>query len=102
MQDLNIEMLVEYTKSYNKTQLIMFLRKHFGEQAPFVAEQLELFDKAKKKLPTWSANGCFFTKKSLEIAVGAVVVLFLTHVIYGILFIKGFLTGIRKHDKIYS
>ncbi len=66
MQDLNIEMLVEYTKSYNKTQLIMFLRKHFGEQAPFVAEQLELFDKAKKKLPTWSANGCFFTKKSLE------------------------------------
>ncbi len=44
----------------------------------------------------------FFTKKSLKIAAGAVVVLFLTHVIYGILFIKGFLTGIRKHDKIYS
>lgn len=66
MQDLNIEMLVEYTKSYNKTQLIMFLRKHYGEQAPFVAEQLELFDKAKKKLPTWVSAGCFFTKKSLE------------------------------------
>lgn len=66
MQDLNIEMLVKYTKAYNKTQLIMFLRKHYGEHAPFVAVQLELFDKAKKKLPTWTAVGCFFTKKSLE------------------------------------
>lgn len=66
MQDLNIEMLIEYTKAYNKTQLIMFLRKHYGEQAPFVAVQLELFDKAKKKLPAWTAAGCFFTKKSLE------------------------------------
>jgi hypothetical protein len=66
MQDLNIEMLIEYTKSYNKTQLIMFLRKQFGEHAPFVAVQLELFDKAKKKLPDWAAAGCFFTKKSLE------------------------------------
>ncbi len=66
MQDLNIEMLVEYTKSYNKTQTIMFLRQRFGERAPFVAEQLELFEKAKKKLSTWVEAGCFFTKKSLE------------------------------------
>jgi len=66
MQDLNIEMLNEYTKSYNKAQLIMFLRKHYGEHASFVAVQLALFDKAKKKLPSWAENGCFFTKKSLE------------------------------------
>jgi hypothetical protein len=66
VQDFNVEMLIAYTKSYNKNQLIMFLRQRFGESSPFVAEQLELFEKAKKKLPTWVDAGCFFTKKSLE------------------------------------
>ncbi len=66
MQDLNIEMLNEYTKSYNRTQLILFLKKRYGPCTPFVAEQLEVIDKAKKKLPEWFSKGCFFTKKSLE------------------------------------
>ena len=66
MQDLNIEMLNEYTKSYNKTHLVLFLKKQYGPCTPFVAEQLEVIDKAKKKLPEWFSKGCFFTKKSLE------------------------------------
>jgi hypothetical protein len=66
MQVLNIEMLKEYTKLYNKTQLILFLKKNYGDCTPFIAEQLALIDKSKKKLPEWFAQGCFFTKKSLE------------------------------------
>jgi hypothetical protein len=66
MQDLNIEMLNEYTKLYNKTQLILFLKKNYGDCTPFVAEQLALIEKSKKKLPEWFSQGCFFTKKSLE------------------------------------
>lgn len=66
MQDLNIEMLNEYTKLYNKTQLILFLKKNYGDCTPFVAEQLALIEKSKKKLPEWLSQGCFFTKKSLE------------------------------------
>ncbi len=66
MQDLNIELLNEYTKLYNKTQLILFLKKIYGDLIPFVAEQLALIEKSKKKLPEWFAQGCFFTKKSLE------------------------------------
>ncbi len=66
MQDLNIEKLNEYTKLYNKTQLIMFLKKNYGDCTPFVAEQLALIEKSKKKLPEWVSQGCFFTKKSLE------------------------------------
>lgn len=40
--------------------------------------------------------------KDLIVSLAAPLVLFLTHVIYGILFIKGLFTGITRHEKIYS
>lgn len=42
-----------------------------------------------------------FAQKSLAIAMGAVLVLFLTHVWYGILFMKGFFAGLTKKKNIY-
>ncbi len=40
--------------------------------------------------------------RNLALAAGASLVLFLTHAVYGILFIKGFWTGLFRHEKIYS
>lgn len=42
-----------------------------------------------------------FAQKSLPIALGSAIVLFLTHVWYGILFIKGFFAGLTKKKDIY-
>ncbi len=64
--DVNIPKLVEFTKLYTQNQLMVYVKSKFSEQALFVAEQIELFDKAQKKLPSWVANGCYFTRKSLE------------------------------------
>lgn len=40
--------------------------------------------------------------KNLLVALGSVYVLFLTHVVYGIMFIKGFVKGITAKDAIYE
>lgn len=40
--------------------------------------------------------------KNIKIALGAVLVLFLTHVTYGRMFIKGFFTGLRNKENIYN
>ncbi len=44
----------------------------------------------------------FISMQSITVAAGAVLVLFLTHIVYGILFIKGFFTGIIRKENIYS
>ncbi len=44
----------------------------------------------------------FTTSRNIKIASAAVLVLFLTHLIYGIVFIKGYITGKTKHEKIYN
>lgn len=43
----------------------------------------------------------FTDTKNFLVAFTAPFVLFLTHFIYGIMFLKGFLTGLIKKDKIY-
>lgn len=40
--------------------------------------------------------------KNIKIAIGTPFVLFLTHIVYGRMFIKGFFTGLRCQEKIYS
>lgn len=64
--DVNITNLVAFTKLYSKTQRIGYLKNTYNTHAIFFEEQIELFDKAQKKLPSWVAKGCYFTRKSLE------------------------------------
>ncbi len=66
LQDLPVEKIRLFTKGYTQPQLIEYLKKEYGNFYPFVANQLQLVGKAKKKLPTWVEFGCFFTPKSLE------------------------------------
>lgn len=41
-------------------------------------------------------------EKSILVALGAVETVFLTHLVYGILFMKGFFTGLTKKENIYG
>lgn len=44
----------------------------------------------------------FFNTKNVFISFGSVLVLFLTHLIYGVTFIKGFIKGLNKNQSIYG
>lgn len=66
LQDLPVEKISLFTKGYTTPQLIHYLKKEYGDFYPFIANQLLLLEKAKKKLPKWTEAGCFFTQKSLE------------------------------------
>ncbi len=47
-------------------------------------------------------RSAFKNTKSLKISILSAIVLFLTHVIYGVEFVKGFYTGLTKNEKIYG
>lgn len=44
----------------------------------------------------------FINTWSLQVALGAPVTLFLTHIVYGIMFVKGYLKGRASHTNIYE
>ncbi|OGK20125.1 hypothetical protein A3D80_04320 [Candidatus Roizmanbacteria bacterium RIFCSPHIGHO2_02_FULL_40_13b] len=48
------------------------------------------------------AFSAFKNTKSLKIAFSSAIVLFLTHLVYGVQFIRGFFTGKIKREKIYN
>ena len=66
IKNIPIEEIALYTKGYNKTKLIAYLKEKYGDLYPIVADQLLLLEKAKKKLPKWAEAGCLFTAKGLE------------------------------------
>lgn len=66
LKGVDVENLVDCTKKYSKPQLIAFLKSNVGANYGIVATQVELFQKAKNKLPGWLSAGCLFTRKSLE------------------------------------
>lgn len=64
--DFDVENVINCTKKYSKTKLSQYLKNKFGAAYLLVAEQVELFDKLKIKLPEWSVSGCLVTRRSLE------------------------------------
>ncbi|MES2690603.1 MAG: hypothetical protein V4658_09380 [Bacteroidota bacterium] len=66
LNDFDVENVINCTKNYSKTQLSQYLKKRFDGSYLLVAEQVELFEKLKHKLPQWAAAGCLVTRKSLE------------------------------------
>jgi hypothetical protein len=66
LQQLDVENLLDCTKNYSKPQLLQYLKDNYGATGTTVAVQLELYAKAKNKLPDWVNAGCLFTRKSLE------------------------------------
>jgi hypothetical protein len=53
-------------KNFESPELMMRLRKKYGDKTSFLIEQLKLYNKAKVKLPFHSENFCLFTSKSFE------------------------------------
>jgi hypothetical protein len=66
LNDFNIVNVVEYTKSYSANKLVAYIKATYPAVWLLVMEQIRLFDKAQKKLPTWLQAGCLFTSKSFE------------------------------------
>lgn len=62
----DVESLIDCTKNLTKPQLISYLKQHFPEEYLLLAEQIELHDKVKEKLPLWAENACYVTRRSLE------------------------------------
>lgn len=52
--------------STNGNLLIKKMQQEFGPLFPVIAEQIKLLEKAKKKLPTWVENNCFFETTAFE------------------------------------
>lgn len=66
LNDFNIVNVVEYTKSYSTNKLVAYIKATYPAIWLLVMEQIRLYDKAQKKLPTWLQAGCLFTLKSFE------------------------------------
>lgn len=66
LQQLDVENLLDCTKNYSKPQLLQYLKDNYGVDYTIVAAQLDLYEKARHKLPDWVSARCLFTRKSLE------------------------------------
>lgn len=83
LNDFDVENIINCTKKYSKTQLSQYLKNKFGTSYQLVAEQVELYEKLKYKLPFWSAAKCFVTRKSLEQCSSPALALFKGNIVSG-------------------
>ena len=66
LNEFNIKNVIEFTKSYTSNKLVAYVKATYPKVWPLVMEQINLFDKAQKKLSIWQNAGCLFTTKSFE------------------------------------
>lgn len=66
LHDFNVESIQSQTIGMSRNQVSAYLRSKFGASYPLVAEQVELHEKVKDKLPEWAMHHCLVTRRSLE------------------------------------